>query len=115
MTSSRYTAAISEHPLATQAVGEIVGHALETVGPAPDLAVVFVTAPHAGALEDIAASVRSLLQPRTLIGATAVSVLGGDREVEDQPAISLWAGRLDVAVRPVRLEAPVAGIGVAVS
>ena len=38
-----FGAAISEHPLATQATGEVVGQVLEQVGEAPDLAVLFVT------------------------------------------------------------------------
>ncbi len=35
----RYAAALSEHPLATHAAGEVIGQVLEAVGPAPDLAV----------------------------------------------------------------------------
>jgi small ligand-binding sensory domain FIST len=108
-----YAAGLSEHPLPTHAAGEVIGHVLEEVGPAPDLAVVFVTAAHAGALEDIAAAVRSLLQPATLLGVTAVSVVGPDREVEEQPAISLWAGRLGGIPTPVRLEAAMSPDGVA--
>ena len=65
---------------------------LESLGDEPDLAMVFVTAPNGGALEDIAGTVREILRPASLLGATAVSVLGGDREVEEQPAVSLWAG-----------------------
>ena len=102
---ARYAAALSEHPLATQATGETVGHVLETIGTAPDLVVLGVTAPHGGAIEDIARTVRSVLNPRVLIGATAVSVLGGSREVEETAAISLWAARFDVDLEPVRLEA----------
>jgi small ligand-binding sensory domain FIST len=100
-----YGAAMSEHPLATQAVGETVGQLLETVGSAPDLAVLFVTGPHSGALEDIVRAVRLLLNPRILIGATAVSVLGGGREVEEVAGISLWAARFGLDLEPVRLEA----------
>lgn len=100
-----FAAAISEHPLATQAVGEVVGQVLETLGTPPDVAMLFVTAPHAGALEDIARAVRRLVNPRVLVGATAVSVLGGSQEVEETPAIALWAGRFDLDVEPVRLEA----------
>jgi len=99
----RFEAAISEHPLATHATGEVVGEALEAVGEAPDLAVLFVTAPHAGLVAEIAETVRTVLAPRTLLGATAVSVVGGPREVEEAPAVSLWAGRTG-PVEPVRLE-----------
>ena len=100
-----FAAALSEHPLATHAVGEVVGEVLERLGPAPDLAVLFVTAPHAGVMEDMAAAVRSLLGPRVLLGATAVSVVGGRREIEETSAVSLWGGRFPGAVTPVRLTA----------
>ena len=38
-----FASAISEHPLATHATGEVVGRALELVGPQPDIACLFVT------------------------------------------------------------------------
>jgi small ligand-binding sensory domain FIST len=98
-----FGAAISEHPLATQATGEVVGQVLEQVGEAPDLAVLFVTTPHLGLVAEIAETIRTALRPGTLIGATANSIVGGDREVEDRPAISLWAGRTG-PVEAVRLE-----------
>jgi len=99
-----FAAALSEHPLPTHATGEVVGRILEELGPAPDLAVVFVTAPLAGALDDIAATIRATLQPATLLGATAISVLGGDREVEEESAISLFAAQMS-PVTPVRVQA----------
>ncbi|MCU1379567.1 MAG: hypothetical protein JWN29_2550 [Acidimicrobiales bacterium] len=89
-----FAAALSEHPLATHAVGEVVGEVLERLGEAPDLAVLFVAAPHTGAIEDIASAVRQLLRPKVMIGCTAGTIVGVDREVEDHPAISLWAGRI---------------------
>ncbi|MEO7557351.1 MAG: FIST N-terminal domain-containing protein [Acidimicrobiales bacterium] len=99
-----YGAAMSEHPLATHATGEVIGQVLEAVGPAPDLAVLFVTAAHTGALAEMAETVRKLLQPTTLLAVTAVSVLAGGREVEEQPAVSLWAGNVGGVPTPVRLE-----------
>lgn len=102
-------AAMSEHPLATHAVGESVGHLLEKGGPRPDLVVLAVTGPYLGALEDISAAVRQLLSPAVLIGAGAESVLGGGREVEGIGALTLFAlwGAPEVPapalVRPVRL------------
>jgi small ligand-binding sensory domain FIST len=88
-----FAAALSEHPVASHAVGEAVGQVLETVGPAPDLAVLVVSAGHVGALDDVAGVVREVLQPTTLLGAAAGMVLGGTREVEGDPAIAIWAGR----------------------
>jgi small ligand-binding sensory domain FIST len=87
-----YASALSEHPVTSQAVGEAAGQVLEKVGPAPDLAVVFVTPPHAGALEDAARAVESILRPRVVLGCAAESVLGVRREVEGGAAVSLWAG-----------------------
>lgn len=98
-------AALSEHPLATQAVGETVGQVLDELGAAPDLVVLFVTGPHLGAMEDIATAVRRLLNPRVLLGAGAVSVLAGSQEVEDRPGLVVWAARFGVDIVPVRLEA----------
>jgi small ligand-binding sensory domain FIST len=87
-----FGAALSEHPVAAHATGEVVGAVLEQVGERPDIATLFVTTPHVGTFEDIARAVRDTLHPRALIGATAVSVVGGPREVEEQPAVALWAG-----------------------
>jgi small ligand-binding sensory domain FIST len=87
-----FAAALSEHPLATHATGEVVGELLERLGGPPDLAVLFVTGPHVGALEDIAAAVHRLLSPGTLVGSSAVSVLAGNEEVEGTPGVALWGG-----------------------
>ncbi len=87
---------------------------LERLGPGPDLAVLFASADHVGAMEDIAGAVQSLLAPRALIGATAGSVVGGGREVEDQPALSLWAGHVGSAT-PLRLSAARQGDGVVIA
>ena len=101
---SRFASALSEHPLPAAATGEVVGRVAEQLGgEAPDLAVVFVTGNHVGAVEDIAAAIRSALTPGALVGTTAVSVVGDRREVEETPAVSLWAARIG-PVTPVRLD-----------
>lgn len=93
-----FAAALSEHPIATQATGEVVGHVLDALGDRPDLVVLFVSAPHVGVFEDIAGAVQELLQPGAFVGTTAVSVVGGGREVEEQPAVSLWAAKFGPVV-----------------
>lgn len=98
-----FGAAISEHPTASFAVGEVVGSVLEQVGQQPDVALVFVAGHDPAAFSDIGATIRSLLEPAVLLGSTAVAVIGGDLEAEDGPAISLWAGRVGPA-EGVRLE-----------
>jgi small ligand-binding sensory domain FIST len=95
-------ASLSEHPLPTHAVGEATGAVLEQIGQRPDVAAVFVTNGHAGALEDIAGTVRSILRPRVLVGAAALSIVGGHREVEDRPGVVVWAARPG-SVEPVRI------------
>jgi small ligand-binding sensory domain FIST len=109
-----FASALSEHPLPTHAVGEVVGTVLEVLGEEPELAVLFVSAGHTGALEDIASAVRMLLRPGVLVGCTAGAVVGGDREVEDHTAISLFAGRLPSAV-PIRLVAESTPDGAAIT
>jgi small ligand-binding sensory domain FIST len=93
--STLFAAALSEHPDAAVATGEVVGQVLEALGgdEAPDLALVFVTPVHAGALDEVVSTIRATLAPRALLGCAAVSVLGGEREVERGPGIALWAGR----------------------
>jgi small ligand-binding sensory domain FIST len=92
-----FGAALSEHPVAPHATGEVVGALLERVGEQPDLAVLFATGAHVGVFEDIARAVQDTLRPGAFIGATAVAIIGGDREVEQQPALSIWAGSVGAA------------------
>ena len=103
-----FASAISEHPVTAHATGEVAGQVLEKVGANPDLVVLFVTPPHAGALEDAAGAVRAILEPRTLVGCAAESVAGVNREVEGGPAVCLWAGRFGEVV-PVGLDVAASG------
>ncbi len=102
--TQRFAAAVSQHPVAATAIGEVVGEVLDGVGVAPDLAMLFVTAPHLRAVGDFVDVVRAALAPRVLLGATAMSVVGGHEEIEEVPAVTLWAGRVG-AVRGLRLDA----------
>jgi len=99
-----FASALSRHPVTSQALGEVVGSVLEQVGERPDLVVVTVTRPHAGALEDVVGAIDAVLHPLGLIGCAAESVVGEGTEVEELPAISLWAGRVGPLV-PVALAA----------
>lgn len=88
-----FAAAVSEHPLTAHATGEVIGAVLERIGERPDLAVVFVSPAHAGALEDVLRSVDAILHPLVLAGAAAESVVGPHLEVEGPAAVSLFAAR----------------------
>jgi small ligand-binding sensory domain FIST len=102
--SSRFSAAISEHPGPAIAIGDAIGQVIDELGVEPDLAAIFVTAHFRDHLADMAAAVKTVLRPGVLVGVTAESIVGGAREVEERPGVSLWAGRTG-AVQPVRLEA----------
>lgn len=108
-----FAGALSEHPEPAEAVGEVAGSVLERLGSEPELAALFCSPHHVEALADIAESVRRVLRPGVLIGTTGAAVLGGAREVEDAPAISLWAGRVAEVPRAVRLTAVRTPSGVA--
>ena len=105
-----FASALSEHPLTATAVGEVAGQVLERLGARPDLVMLFLTPPHGGALEDAAAAVRSILDPTVLLGCAAVAVAGAGREVEHDPAVSLWAGSFG-EVASVRLGARPGSLG----
>jgi small ligand-binding sensory domain FIST len=109
-----FAAALSLHPTAAVATGEVVGQVLEQLGPRPDLAVLFCSPHHVDEVADVAATVRTLLEPAVLVGSTAVAVVGGAREVEDGPALALWAARLPAPPRPVRVTAMRTASGTAV-
>ncbi len=101
----KFGSAISQHPVAAHAVGEVAGAVLEQLDDHDaDLVVCFASPQHLGALEDIAGALRSLLEPRVLVGGTAVSIIGSGREVEDSPALSVFAAELGgTALTPVAL------------
>lgn len=96
-----FAAALSAHPVVAHAVGEVAGQVLDTLGgEAPDLALVFLTGHHSGAVVEVAHAIRHLLRPATLLGATASGVLANGNEVADAPALALWAGSFG-AVQPI--------------
>jgi small ligand-binding sensory domain FIST len=102
---TKFASALSQHPIAANAVGEAAGEILEHLdGEGCDLAVCFASTHHVGAFEDIGPALRNILEPRVLIGGTAVAVAGGPREIEENPALTVFAARLDGAtLTPVTL------------
>ena len=108
-----FASALSEHPDPAEATGEVIGAVLEQLGTEPDVVAVFASPQHRDAFGDMAAAISRMLRPGVLMGTTAVAVLGGSREVEDAPAIGLWAGRLAARPRPVRLDATRTASGIA--
>ena len=89
-----FTVGLSQHFDPGVATGEIVGRVLESLGAQPDVALLFTSGEHLGNTDEIAAAVTELLGPGALIGTTACSVAAGEREIEEETAVVLWAGSL---------------------
>jgi small ligand-binding sensory domain FIST len=106
-----FAVAASRHPVASIAVGEMVGEIIEAIGTAPSLAVLFVTQPVIGVLDDVVGAIQHLLDPDCLVGVTAGAVLAGSEGIENTAALVLWAAVLDEPVMPVRLTAVADGDG----
>ena len=100
-------------PTARVAVGEVGGRGARRARSRPvDLAVLFVTGAHRRPGRRGRGGAARCSAPTTLIGATAVAVLAGDRGVEDGPGVALF-GRPPAPSRrtPVRLRAARLGDG----
>lgn len=110
----RCVTALSQHPVAAEATAEVVGQVLDRGLERRDLVVLFCSAHHVDAFAAITSTVRSLLEPGRLVGATAVGIVGGEREVEEGPALTLWATELDMVPPAVRLTATSTPAGVAI-
>lgn len=101
----RFAASMSIDADPGSAAGEVIGGVLEQLGGcAPDLAVLFISGPHIEHGDDLVDAVKATLSPGVTVAVSAAGVLGGAREAESGPGLSLWAG-LTGEVQPVRLEA----------
>ena len=103
--SLRFAAALSTLPGARQAAIEACREAGERLGTTASLAIVFVSPHHAAELETIASEIRERLSPGCLLGCTGESIVGVAREIEEEPAVSLWLASLPgVSIEPMHLQ-----------
>jgi small ligand-binding sensory domain FIST len=101
----RFAAALSTLQRTDQALAEACSRAGEQLKARPDLAVVFFSPHHAAQAETIVAEIQRRLSPGCLLGCTGESIVGGDREVEGDAALSLWLAALSgVTLHPFSLE-----------
>lgn len=77
---------------ATEAARDARGGALGRAG--VDLAFIFLSPAHLVEAEAAAVAVREELAPRHLLGCVAEGVVAGVRELEEGPAVAVWAGAL---------------------
>ncbi|MBI1345304.1 hypothetical protein GC163_03360 [bacterium] len=89
-------AAMSQEVDAADAVAATMRQVKEQLGAAEaDLTLVFISHDHRRAFPEIAAWIQAELPSKVLLGATAEAVVGGEREIEQGPVVSIWS-----AVRP---------------
>lgn len=83
---------LSEREDTAEAAREAALAALEQLGTAPELAVVFFSPHHAAENEEMIRTLRLALPDIPLVGILGESVVGGSLEAEEGPALSLWLG-----------------------
>ena len=97
-----FAVACSEAEPTAAAAASVAGELAESLdGDPPDLVVFFATAAHLEAMDTLAAVLAERLAPEVLLGAGAVSVIAGGRELEEVPAVVAWSARVAGAT-PVR-------------
>jgi small ligand-binding sensory domain FIST len=80
-----------------------------------DLAMVFVSAHHAGSMRSVGEQVARRLNPRAMIGVTGEAVVHGFLEMEGAPSVAILAARLPgVRVHAFRSDDLPFGVGLAV-
>lgn len=100
----QWISAVSAAPDLDRALDELAGELKPALGGPADLAVLFVSPHHQAAYGRIPELIYRRFGPRALIGCSAAGVIGGGRELEQQPALSLTLAALPgVEVRPFQL------------
>jgi small ligand-binding sensory domain FIST len=93
-------AALSTNPEARSAATEATLEAASSLGERhPSLAVVFASAHFAPQAEAVLDAVHEAAAPQALAGCVAEAVVGTGKEVEAQPAVSVWLASLETEVR----------------
>ena len=102
----RFHSTISDAETAAEAIAEVIDDAMDATGGVIDVAYLFFTAHHREDAERMAEKVWLELDPQAVIGCSAEGVIGGDREIERAPGISLLVGSMpDVRVHPFHIPA----------
>lgn len=96
----RWVTALSTADCLSDAIAEVAEAAARDLGRFdPDLVLLFVSDRYDDEVDTAAELLRQRLQPRELIGCSAGGLIGADREIEGEHAVSLIAAQLpDVTV-----------------
>jgi small ligand-binding sensory domain FIST len=106
-TPPKFAAALSVDPDAQRAESQVLLRIREQLdGAQPDLCAVFVSHHYGGAIEELGRRLKLATGAKVVVGCTGESIIGGDREVEDEPALSLWCAALPgTQLRPFEVQA----------
>jgi small ligand-binding sensory domain FIST len=94
MVMPSFSAALSTQANTQDAIKEVCREATARLNARPDLAMLFVSPHHAEKTRELAQFVCRAIGNESLLGCTGESIIGGNREIEGQPAISLWLASL---------------------
>jgi small ligand-binding sensory domain FIST len=95
----------STAPTTAAALGEIAAQVTTGWSGPVDLAITFYSRHHQKDAERLAADLHALVKPRALLGCPGETVVAGNREFEDEPALALWLAKWpgDVKLTPYHL------------
>ncbi|HEY7195703.1 MAG TPA: FIST N-terminal domain-containing protein [Gaiellaceae bacterium] len=113
---TRIAAGLSTAGSAEDAAREAAAEASKGLAAAPaDLAFAFLSTAHLDGAEEAVDAVRRELAPRHLLACVAEGIVGAGHEVEDGPAIAVWAASLPGAeIEPFHAQTVEAGGGVGI-
>lgn len=107
----RFASALSVDPDAERAEAQVLERLADQLGDArADLCSVFVSHHYGGAIEELGQRLTRATGAKVVVGCTGESIIGGDREVEDEPALSVWCAALPgTELRPFQAQAQLVG------
>jgi len=113
VSSFRVGAGLSTDLVAVEAAEEAATLAAGMLGGAtPNLVAAFIADEHRDSASDIAGLLARRFPASAIVGCAARGIVGGARELESGPAVSIWAGSLpDTEVRPFALDFEEVGDG----
>jgi small ligand-binding sensory domain FIST len=92
-----FVSALSKAPRTARAVEEACANVRSALTGPPDLACVFFSPHHLEAAAEISNRMQ-VLQARALIGCVGDGIICGEHELEQQPAVCVWAGKWNNAI-----------------
>lgn len=100
----QFAAAITRSENVSEAVAHLVDSIRRQMAGTIDLLVVFLTPDYQDEAAQFSRALQLSLSPRVLLGCTCEGVIGGDREIEREPAISVLAAHLPgIALTPFHI------------